>query len=143
MEMRPMFQLFSSRRAFLSGIAALAPVVFLGHPRLSHAARADLKSLVSQLELESLKSGRPRRSQAFRCSQSGEGVLLWTESEGEKRPACVLNRTGEFIWRACDGCHTVDEISQGVHEKFLVSRHRARADVLGFLWSLKVRGAVQ
>lgn len=134
---------FSSRRAFLSGIAAVMPAVFWGCPKMSHAAGADLKSLVLQMELQSLKSGIPRRSPVFHCSGTEENPCLWTDSGGERRPVCVMNRTGKFIWDACDGCHTVDEISQGVHETFLVSRRQARADVLGFLWSLKKRGAVQ
>ena len=135
--------LFSSRRTFLCGVAAVTPAIFLGQPKHSHAAKADVKNLLSQLELESLKSGRPRRDPAFQWSESKEGTLLWTESGGSKRPVCVLNETGSFIWEACDGQHTVDEISKGVHDAFLVTRRQARLDVLGFLWSLKVRGAVQ
>jgi hypothetical protein len=141
--MRPVVRFFSSRRAFLSGIAMIMPAVFLGHPRLSHAARADLKSLVSQMEWEFLKSGRPKRSPLFHCSGTEEKACLWTDSGGKRRPVCSMNETGRFIWEACDGDHTADEISRSVHERFLVTFHQARVDVLAFLWSLKARGAVE
>ncbi|MEW6665080.1 MAG: PqqD family protein [Thermodesulfobacteriota bacterium] len=141
--MKPRLRLISSRRVFLSGVAAVMPAILWGKPKNSHAARADMRTLVSQLELESLKSERPRRSPGFQCSESEEGALLWTETAGRRNPVCVLNETGRFIWEACDGNHTADEISKGLHDRFLVSRRRVRVDVLSFLWSLKVRGAVQ
>lgn len=141
--MKPGFHLFSSRRAFLAGLAAVMPAICFGRPGTSHAARADVNSLMSQLELEEMKSGRPKRTSAFQCSGSKGKTLLWTQTDGRRRPVCALNETGRFIWEACDGNHTVDEISEEVHERFLVSYPQARTDVLSFLYSLKMRGAVQ
>jgi hypothetical protein len=141
--MRAVLRLFSSRRGFLSGLAAVMPAVFLGRPRQLQAARAEVKDLLSQLELESLRSGRPRRSLGFNCSGSGAEFVLRTRTDGTQRSVCVLNETGKFIWEACDGEHTIDEISKRVHETFLVTQKQARIDLLGFLWTLKARGAIQ
>lgn len=141
--MRSKIRLFSSRRGFLSGLIAAVTAVCLGRPSHAHAVKADVKSLLSQLEFEALKTGRPRRMPHFRCSGSEGKAFLWTESGGIESPMCALNETGRLIWEACDGNHTADEISRSVHDTFLVAHHRARVDVLDFLWSLKVRGAIQ
>jgi hypothetical protein len=141
--MRALFRLFSSRRGFLSGLAAGMPAVLLGRPRQSQAALADVKNLLSQLELESLKSGRPHRTPGYHCSGTGGEFVLLNQSDGIQRPVCVLNETGRFIWESCDGSRTIDEISERLHETFLVTRKHARKDVLGFLRTLQARQAIQ
>lgn len=141
--MKSRFHLFSSRRGFLAAFAGLTPAMLLGRPSLSHASRAEVKDLLSQLDLESLKSGRPKRTPGFRCSESGGNAFLCIRRNGREKSVCILNDTGRFVWENCDGNHTVDEISKGLCDAYLVSFRQARTDALSFLWNLKRKGAVQ
>ncbi len=44
-----------------------------------------------------------------------DGALLFNPDTNRIR---VVNPTGLFIWKLCDGKHAVDEIIQGIHEAF-------------------------
>ena len=58
--------------------------------------------------------------------------------------ALLLNETGAAIVRLCDGQHSIDEIVDGLAEKFRgVDRDTLRLEAERFLDSIRVRGLLQ
>ena len=134
---------FTSKRRFITTFGGiLSGIILAGPKQLKAAAKPEIKNLLSQLELQAIRSTRPRRNPSVICRTSGEKVALYRERRGEKIFLKNMNQTGKMIWDACDGRNSLKEISQLIHERYLVSRHRAWIDTFSFLASLKRIGAI-
>ncbi len=138
-----MENIFASRRGFISTLAGfLSGIILAGPKQLKAAAKPEIRDLLSQLELQTIRSTRPKRDPSVICQTSGERVALYREKRGEKIFLKSMNRAGKMIWDACDGRNSPKEISQLIHEQYIVSRHRAWIDTFSFLANLKRIGAI-
>jgi hypothetical protein len=134
---------FASRRGFISTLVGFLSVILLGDPKkLKAAARSGTRNLLSQLELEIIMSTSPERHPSVICRTSGEGFALYRETRGKRLFLSSMNPAGKIIWDACDGQNIPEEISQLIHERYLVSRYRAWIDTFSFLTNLKRIGAI-
>ena len=84
---------------------------------------------------------RPRLASRARLkfdSVANQEMLLFPEA------ALLLNETGAAIVRLCDGARSLDQIVDGLAEKFhAVDRDTLRLDVEKFLESIRARGLLQ
>ena len=131
-----------SRRSFIHRLMGLVPVILLARPKELRAAKQETKDLLRQLELEILKSSRPKRNPAIMCRTSGDETTLYRERGGKRGPICSMNPTGNMIWEACDGSRHLKEISRLILERYQVAENQARLDTLVFLVGLKEIGAI-
>ena len=131
-----------ARRGFIATIVGLMPGVVLPSPKRLQAAKPEIKDLMRQMELQALQSSKPDRNPSMICRTLGEKTILYREKGGKREPLCGVNLMGKTIWEACDGKNSPKEISRMIHERHLVSKHRAWVDTLSFLWRLKEIGAI-
>ena len=68
---------------------------------------------------------------------ANQEMLLFPEA------ALLLNETGAAIVRLCDGARSIDEIVDGLAEKFRGDRGNLRIEVETFLASIRARGLLQ
>ena len=69
-----------------------------------------------------------------------EGAFILDPETGELK---ILNETGAFIFKLCDGKHTEDDIVEMVAREFEVdNREKVRGDVRDFLEELKEKNLV-
>lgn len=54
----------------------------------------------------------------------------------------VLDATGSFLWRLCDGTRTVEEVVETFAERYRFTFHEARAAVTPYLKNLIQRGVL-
>jgi pyrroloquinoline quinone biosynthesis protein D len=84
---------------------------------------------------------RPRLASRARLkfdSVAKQEMLLFPEA------ALLLNETGAAIVRMCDGVRSIDQIIDGLAEKFRgTNRETLRNEVENFLGSIRDRGLVQ
>lgn len=61
--------------------------------------------------------------------------LYWREykSKGLIHPGFALNEVGLFIWKLCDGKHTIKDIVSAMLRNYDIERKTVETDVLGFL----------
>ena len=138
-----MQDIVASRRGFIFTLAGfLSGIILAGPKQLRAAAKPEIRDFLSQLELETIRSTRPRRDPAVICRTSGEKFALYREKRGKRLFLSIMNPEGKMIWDACDGRNSPKEISQLIHEQYLVSRHRAWVDTFSFLTDLKRIGAI-
>ena len=138
-----MENIFASRRGFISTFAGiLSGIILAGPKQLKASAKPEIKDLLSQLELQTIRSTRPSRDPSVICRTSGERVALYREKGGGEIFLKSMNRAGKMIWDVCDGRNSPEEISQLIHERYLVSRYRAWIDTFSFLANLKRIGAI-
>ncbi len=132
----------SSRRGFIGTFLGLLPGIVLASPGRLKAARPEIRDLLSQMDLEALISSRPQKDASVTFKTSGDKSTLYREKRGEMGPVCSLNAMAKIIWDACDGSKSPKDISETLHNRYLVSRHRAWTDTLFFLSRLKKIGAI-
>ena len=138
-----MQDIFASRRGFISTLAGLLSGIILAGPKkLKAAAKPEIRDLLPQLELQAIRSTKPRRDPSVICRASGERVALYREKRGGKLFLSSMNPTGKMIWDVCDGRNSPKEISELIHKRYLVSRYRAWIDTFSFLVNLKRIGAI-
>jgi len=138
-----MQDIFASRRGFISTFGGiLSGIILAGPKQLNASAKPEIRDLLSQLELQTIISTRPKRDPSVICRTSGERVTLYREKRGKKIFLKNMNRAGKIIWDACDGQNSPKEISRLIHERYIVSRHRAWIDTFSFLANLKRIGAI-
>jgi hypothetical protein len=70
--------------------------------------------------------GRPCACAAVSVHPLEEELILYDERTGE---AHLLNHTGAFIWRLCDGSRTVGQVARQAASAFGIPHRRALADV--------------
>ena len=132
-----------SRRRFIGTFIGLLPGILLASPKRLQAAKPGIHDFLRQMDFEILPSSRPERVPGVLCNTLEDTSTLYREKRGKKDPVCSMNPMGKTIWEACDGKNRPKEISQMIHDRYLVSKSRARLDTLGFLWQLKKIGAIQ
>ena len=137
-----MVNIANSRRSFIHKCMGLIPGILVVSPNQVRAARDEAKDLMRQIELEILRSSRPKRNPSIMCRTSGEETTLYRERGGETSPVCSMNPIGNMIWEACDGSRQLKEISRLVFERYQVAEHQAHLDTLVFLALLKKIGAI-
>ena len=134
---------FASRRRFISTFGGILSGMLLAGPKpLKAAAKPEIRDLLSQLELETIRSTRPKRDPSVICRTSGERFALYREKRGKRFFLSHMNPAGKMIWDACDGRYSPKEISQLIHKRYLVSQYRAWIDTFSFLSNLKRLGAI-
>jgi PqqD family protein of HPr-rel-A system len=80
-----------------------------------------------------------RRSGVEEAPLQGE-VMLFDSGAGK---FFVLNRTMAYLWRHCDGTHTLEEIASGLLEAFDGAEHTGvRRDLDAALQELRALGLV-
>ena len=131
-----------SRRRFLSACMGLVPGVLLWNPARARAAGSGARDLMRRLELDVLRSSRPRKSPSITLRTEGHETSLYRERGGKESLLCKMNPTGKRIWEACNGRRTYREITGMIMETYQVAGHRARTDTLIFLELLKDIGAI-
>lgn len=127
----------ASRRGFISTIMALIPGVVLASPKRLQAAKPEIKDLICQIELQILKSSRPKKNPSVMCRSIGDTSTLYREKRGKRDPVCSLNPTGKMIWEECDGKKSPSDISKLIHERYQVSKHQAAVDTLALVRGLR------
>jgi pyrroloquinoline quinone biosynthesis protein D len=87
------------------------------------------------------RTWRPRLASRARLkfdSVANQEMLLFPEA------ALLLNETGAAIVRLCDGARSIDQIVDGLAEKFrAIDRDTLRLEVEKFLESIRARGLLQ
>jgi hypothetical protein len=131
-----------SRRHFMCRLVGLASGAMLAGPKELRAARQETKNVLGQLELEALKSSRPRKNSSIMCRRAGEETTLYREEKGEEIPIYRMNPTGLMIWEACDGRRSLNDISRLIIKQYRVTSYQARLDTFSFLALLKKTGAI-
>lgn len=82
-----MQDIFASRRGFISTFGGiLSGIILAGPKQLKAAAKPEIRDLLSQLELQTIRSTRPQRDPSVICRTSGERVALYREKRME--PFC-------------------------------------------------------
>lgn len=137
-----MMEMVESRRHFVCRLAGLASCAILAGAKELRAARQETKNVLGQLELDALKSSRPRKNPSIMCRRSGEETTLYREENGKEIPIYRVNPTGRMIWEACDGRRSLSDISRLIIEQYQVTEYQARLDAFVFLAFLKKTGAV-
>lgn len=74
----------------------------------------------------------PEASITVRMNTVGKQVLLVNNNE-----AFEINEVGAFLWRLCDGEHSVGKLITRVTEEYDVTEDKAHAQVWDFLSSLR------
>lgn len=120
----------------------LIPGILLANPKELRAAKQETRNLLGQLELEVLRTSRPKRNPLMMCRVSRERTTLYLKRNGEEIPTYMMNPTGYMIWKACDGSRSLKEISQLILERYRVSEHKAQLDTISFLALLKKAEAI-
>ena len=131
-----------TRRGFISALTVLLPGVLISRTGRLHAAAPELRDLVRQMELQVLQKSRPRKNPSVTCRTYGGEVVLCRYKCGKQEQICALNRTGKAVWEACNGKNRARDISEQIHEQYMVSLRRAQADTMMFLGRLKEIGAI-
>jgi len=85
-------------------------------------------------------SARPRRRAHLRArAVEGELVIL----DRERQLIHQLNQTASYIWRRCDGQHSVTAIARDVAQVFDVGRQTAENDVAHAIRQLDAAGLIE
>jgi len=72
--------------------------------------------------------------------EEGEEAFLFDPASSKIK---VLNNTGAFIWKLCDGKHSRDDIINALKEEFnLPSQEEAEKDLAKFLETLQKDGFI-
>lgn len=137
-----MMDIVRSRRGFLSACAGLVPGLLLWRPGRARAARNEAKGLMRRLELDLLKSARPKKGTSIISRTQGDETSLFRQEGGRESLLCRMNHTGKGIWEACNGRRTYRDISGLIRQKYQVAEDRAQTDTLVFLELLKDVGAI-
>jgi Coenzyme PQQ synthesis protein D (PqqD) len=132
----------SSRRGFIGTFLGLLPGILLASPGRLQAAKPEIQNLLGQMELERLISSKPERDPSVLCQNSVDTNTLCRLNGGEEEPLGRINSVGKIIWDACDGSKSPKNISETLHNRYLVSKHQAWTDTLLFLGRLKKIGAI-
>ncbi|MFN3729474.1 MAG: PqqD family protein [Fimbriimonadaceae bacterium] len=124
---------------------------------------AGIRSLVegrrpAPLDPASFKSARPVRNPLISEVEGEAGALILeapfqpTDGRMAHRLAKLMKRrlvkqfelepVGAFVWRKCDGEHTVEGISRRLREEFKMNRVEADAALTAFLQLLSRRGLI-
>ncbi|HEU5329340.1 MAG TPA: PqqD family protein [Thermomicrobiales bacterium] len=69
---------------------------------------------------------RPCACAAVSAHPLDDELILYDERTGE---AHLLNHTGAFIWRLCDGSRTIGQVARQAATAFGIPHRRALADV--------------
>jgi hypothetical protein len=72
------------------------------------------------------RRGRPRVCAAVSAHPLDDELILYDERTGE---AHLLNYTGAFVWRLCDGSRTVGQVARLAAANFGIPHRQALADV--------------
>ena len=120
----------------------LASGAVLAGPKELRAERQETKNLLEQLELDALKSSKPRRNPLIMCRGSGDKMMLFRDKGDKEIPLYRLNQTGKMIWEACDGTRCLEDISGLITDQYQVTEYQAQLDTFTFLALLKKTGAV-
>jgi len=138
-----MINRFGSRRRFIGTFFGLLPAVLLASPKRLHAAKPGIHDFLRRMDFELLTSSRPEKVSGVFSTTRGDESILYRRKRGKTETLYGMNRVGQAIWEACDGKNRPQEISKMLHDRYRVSRRRARLDTLRFLWQLKMIGAIQ
>jgi hypothetical protein len=131
-----------SRRKFLSVCMGLASGLLVLGPGRAKAAGKDAGNIIRKLELDLIKSSRPKKDPTVVSRTSGGEFSLYRGTGKNKALLCRMNPTGKDIWESCDGLRTFREISESIKSRYQVSLHQAQTDTLVFIELLKDIGAV-
>jgi hypothetical protein len=137
-----MVDIISSRRSFVCKVMGLISGILLANPKELKAAKHETRNLLGQLEMENLRMSKPRRNPSMMCRASEKGIMLYVNMNGEETPMHLMNSTGYMIWKACDGSHSFEEISQLIRKRYRVSEQKAQSDAILFLSQLKMSKAI-
>jgi hypothetical protein len=132
----------TSRRSFMCKLMGLIPGILLASPKELRAAKQETRDLLGQLEMEILRTSRPKRNPSMICRASEKAATLYLKGNGEEIPICMMNPTGYMIWKACDGNRSPKQISKLIFERYRVSEHKTQLDTLLFLALLKKAEAI-
>ena len=137
-----MANFFSSRRGFISSCIGFISGIILSNPRQVKAAIPEIRHILNQVELENLMLSKPMRQPSVSCITAGNKVSLFREERGQKSRIGSMNLAGKSVWDACNGLNRIEDISQQIQERYLVSLQQAKTDTLFFLVNLKEIGAI-
>jgi hypothetical protein len=117
--------------------------LILAHPQHIQGSKKGIKKILRKIELETLQTTRPLRHPSISLESSGASIGLYKKERGTTQYLGNMNPVGKTVWEACDGNNTPLEISNRVHQKYLVSPHQAYLDCICFLAVLRSKGAIQ
>ena len=64
-----------------------------------------------------MDSTKPLRKDGIVARKTGDEWVLY---DSEEKSVHIVNETAEFVWRLCDGSHTLSDIAEQVQEAFQV-----------------------
>jgi hypothetical protein len=86
-----------------------------------------------------LGSERPVTRPEVSAFPLDDDLVLYDASTGE---AHILNRTGAFVWKLCDGSHSIRQLASKTGSAFQVSRRLTFADISELIARLDSAGLV-
>jgi hypothetical protein len=111
-------------------------------PKRLFARKREIKHLIGNLEIDLLEKSKPTKDPSITWDTHGDETRLSRESRGKSRPICTMNHTGKVIWDSCNGENSPRDISQLIHQTYMVPAHQIYVDCLAFLALLKSVGAI-
>ncbi len=81
---------------------------------------------------------RPLRKEGIVCQKVGDEWILFDPEQGSIH---VINTVAEFVWRMCDGRHSIAEMERQIGDAYEVpAGSDVRADVQSVIQDLVQRG---
>jgi len=133
----------ASRRGFIYTLSGLLSALLLASPKRLFAKKAQVKHLLSGLEMELMEKSKPSKQPSITWTTYGNRTRLYSVSSEKSRPICTMNKTGKTIWEAINGRNTPRDISKLVYQKYRVTSHQAYVDCVAFLAHLRKMGAIR
>jgi hypothetical protein len=125
------------RRGFIGTFSGLLSAVLLASPKRLFARKREIKHLIGNLEIDLLEKSRPTKNPSITWDTHGGTTRLSRESKGKSQRICTINHTGKAIWDSCNGENSPRDISQLIHQTYMVPAHQVYVDCLAFLALLK------
>jgi hypothetical protein len=102
-----------------------------------------IKKILGKIEIETIQNTQPLRHPSILWESRGDSIRLYKKEKRTTQYLGDMNQVGKTVWQACNGNNTATDISNLVHQKYLVSPHQAYVDCICFLDALKSKGAIQ
>ena len=130
------------RRSFVATWAAIISGLFLPKKGQGKEVFAQLKHVLSRMEIETLQRSKPTRTPDMVWKSVDETTTFYQREKENSQPLFSTNPVGQTIWEGCTGENSPRDLSLLVQRKFQVTPEQAYIDCLVFLNELKKKGAI-
>ena len=110
-------------------------------PQLTRRQALSIKPLHNpNLEWKYNEEGRVVATLTRRGGLTGK-VITFFLAVPEERPV-ILDEVGSFVWKMCDGQHSVEQISEALSDKYILTRREVEVSLNEYLRMLAKRGMI-